>query len=156
MAALGQMSAGMVHELNQPLTALRTLSDSAGILLDQQRLDEVRGNLQRIDRHGRPPGATHFAAEDLRPQERLAAAPMLPLARAIADAQAVVGAALKPSMPWRSRSTSGRRPRGDGRRGRAQQRARQPDAQRDRRDGRRAGAHAGDLGVGRTHGGVTS
>ena len=29
MAALGQMSAGLVHELNQPLTALRTLSDNA-------------------------------------------------------------------------------------------------------------------------------
>ena len=37
MAALGQMSAGMVHELNQPLTALRTLSDSAGILLEHDR-----------------------------------------------------------------------------------------------------------------------
>ena len=48
MAALGQMSAGMVHELNQPLTAMRTLSDSAGILLDKSRLDDVRGNLQRI------------------------------------------------------------------------------------------------------------
>ena len=36
MAALGQMSAGMVHELNQPLTAMRTLSDNAGVLLDQQ------------------------------------------------------------------------------------------------------------------------
>lgn len=48
LAALGQMSAGMVHELNQPLTALRTLADSAGVLLDQQRPDDVRGNLRRI------------------------------------------------------------------------------------------------------------
>ena len=48
MAALGQMSAGMVHELNQPLTALRSLSNSAGILLDQDRRDDVRGNLSRI------------------------------------------------------------------------------------------------------------
>ncbi len=48
MAALGQMSAGLAHELNQPLTAMRTLSESAGILLDHQRHDEVRGNLQRI------------------------------------------------------------------------------------------------------------
>ena len=44
------MSAGMVHDLNQPLTALRTLSDSAGILLEHERLDDVRGNLQRINR----------------------------------------------------------------------------------------------------------
>jgi len=48
MAALGQMSAGMMHELNQPLAAMRTLSDNACVLLDQARLPEVRGNLQRL------------------------------------------------------------------------------------------------------------
>jgi len=57
MAAFGQMSAGMVHELNQPLAAMRTLSDNACVLLDQDRLGDVRGNLQRIaylvDRLGR-------------------------------------------------------------------------------------------------------
>ncbi|NML97164.1 sensor histidine kinase [Paraburkholderia sp. RP-4-7] len=57
MAALGQMSAGMVHELNQPLAALRTLSDNACVLLEKTRLDDVRNNLQRIahlvDRLGR-------------------------------------------------------------------------------------------------------
>jgi two-component system, NtrC family, C4-dicarboxylate transport sensor histidine kinase DctB len=57
MAVLGQMSAGMVHELNQPLGALRTLSDNACVLLEQRRLEDVRGNLQRIahlvDRLGR-------------------------------------------------------------------------------------------------------
>jgi two-component system C4-dicarboxylate transport sensor histidine kinase DctB len=51
------MSAGVVHELNQPLGALRTLSDNACVLLEQDRLDDVRGNLQRIahlvDRLGR-------------------------------------------------------------------------------------------------------
>ncbi len=50
MAALGQMSAGLVHELNQPLTALRTLTESATLLLDQDRKTDVRGNLQRITR----------------------------------------------------------------------------------------------------------
>ena len=33
MAVLGQMSAGITHELNQPLAALRTLSDNARLLL---------------------------------------------------------------------------------------------------------------------------
>lgn len=59
MAALGQMSAGVVHELNQPLAALRTLSDNACVMLDRaaQPHEGVRGNLQHIaqlvDRLGR-------------------------------------------------------------------------------------------------------
>lgn len=48
MAVLGQISASLAHELNQPLAALRTLSDNAVVLIDKQRLDETRGNLQRI------------------------------------------------------------------------------------------------------------
>ncbi len=94
LAALGQMSAGMVHELNQPLTALRTLADSAGVLLEQQRPDEVRGNLQRItdmvDRLARLTSQLKtFAHKSDAPLAAVA------LARSIADAQAVVGAELK-------------------------------------------------------------
>jgi two-component system C4-dicarboxylate transport sensor histidine kinase DctB len=48
LAVLGQMSAGMVHELNQPLAALHTLSDNAALLIDRGRLDEAKGNLARI------------------------------------------------------------------------------------------------------------
>lgn len=50
MAALGQMSAGLAHELNQPLSAMRALSDNACVLLDSRRQDEARGNLERIGR----------------------------------------------------------------------------------------------------------
>ena len=62
MAALGQMSAGMVHELNQPLAAMRTLSDNACVMLnraaaDPGHLEGVQVNLERIanlvDRLGR-------------------------------------------------------------------------------------------------------
>ncbi|VTU17344.1 sensor histidine kinase [Variovorax sp. PBL-E5] len=94
MSALGQMSASMVHELNQPLTALRTLSDSAGILLDHDRPDEVRGNLQRItgmvDRLAR-------LTSQLKTFAHRSDAPLapVPLARSIADAQALVGAESK-------------------------------------------------------------
>jgi two-component system C4-dicarboxylate transport sensor histidine kinase DctB len=95
LAALGQMSAGMVHELNQPLTALRTLSESAGILLDHQRLDEVRGNLQRIsgmvDRLARLTARLKTFAhkgDDLKLQP-------VALLRSIADAQALLATELR-------------------------------------------------------------
>ena len=48
LAVLGQMSAGMVHELNQPLAALHTLSDNAVLLLERGRSDDARANLSRI------------------------------------------------------------------------------------------------------------
>jgi two-component system C4-dicarboxylate transport sensor histidine kinase DctB len=94
LAALGQMSAGMVHELNQPLTALRTLSDSAGILLDQDRHDDVRANLRRItgtvDRLGRLTSRLKSFAH----KSEAPVAPVL-LSRVVADTQAMVAAELK-------------------------------------------------------------
>lgn len=89
MAALGQMSAGVVHELNQPLTAMRTLSESAAILLDKSRFDDVRGNLQRIrgmvDRLARLTSQLKTFAH----KSELQLAPVA-LAQAVADAQLIV------------------------------------------------------------------
>ena len=48
LAVLGQMSASITHELNQPLTALRTMSDNAVLLFERGRLDDVRNNLKTI------------------------------------------------------------------------------------------------------------
>ena len=48
MAVLGQMAAGITHELNQPLTALHTMSDNARLLIERGRLEEARGNLATI------------------------------------------------------------------------------------------------------------
>lgn len=48
LSALGVMSASISHELNQPLAAIRTYSDNARILLEQQRWDDVGSNLALI------------------------------------------------------------------------------------------------------------
>jgi two-component system C4-dicarboxylate transport sensor histidine kinase DctB len=48
MAVLGQMSASITHELNQPLTALRTMSDNAVLLFERGRMAEARENLVKI------------------------------------------------------------------------------------------------------------
>ncbi|SDD52420.1 two-component system, NtrC family, C4-dicarboxylate transport sensor histidine kinase DctB [Variovorax sp. CF079] len=94
MAALGQMSAGVVHELNQPLTAMRTLSESAAILLDKSRFDDVRGNLQRIrgmvDRLARLTSQLKTFAH----KSELPLAPV-PMAQIAADAQVIVAEASK-------------------------------------------------------------
>jgi two-component system C4-dicarboxylate transport sensor histidine kinase DctB len=48
LAALGQMSAGIVHELNQPLAALQTAADNAILFVDRGSIGDARGNLTRI------------------------------------------------------------------------------------------------------------
>jgi len=48
LALLGQMSAGIAHEINQPLTALRALSDNTRRLLQIGRTADVERNLQSI------------------------------------------------------------------------------------------------------------
>ena len=48
LAALGQMSAALSHEFNQPLAAVKTYADNAAILIDRQRSAEARDNLVRI------------------------------------------------------------------------------------------------------------
>lgn len=50
MAVLGQMSASITHELNQPLAAMQTLSDNAVKLLERGRHDEAKENLRMIAR----------------------------------------------------------------------------------------------------------
>ncbi|WP_176761168.1 sensor histidine kinase [Desulforhopalus singaporensis] len=48
LAVLGQMSAGINHELNQPLAAIRSYADNAKKFLEKDRLEEVCYNLDQI------------------------------------------------------------------------------------------------------------
>ena len=48
LAALGQMSAALSHELNQPLGAAKSYADNAAVFLDRNRIDDARKNITSI------------------------------------------------------------------------------------------------------------
>ncbi len=48
LSALGQMSAGISHELNQPLAAIRSFADNGRVLLYRGRHEEASENLTQI------------------------------------------------------------------------------------------------------------
>lgn len=49
LAVLGEMSAGVSHELNQPLAAMKTYLAGARLLLQRGRTEEALSSFQRID-----------------------------------------------------------------------------------------------------------
>jgi two-component system, NtrC family, C4-dicarboxylate transport sensor histidine kinase DctB len=49
LAALGEMSAAVSHELNQPLAAMKTYLAGARLLLQRKRHEEALSSFQRID-----------------------------------------------------------------------------------------------------------
>lgn len=56
LSALGQMSAGISHELNQPLMAIRSFAENAETLLARGRVGDVEANLSRISELARRMG----------------------------------------------------------------------------------------------------
>jgi two-component system C4-dicarboxylate transport sensor histidine kinase DctB len=48
LAVLGQLAAGINHELNQPLAAIRAYAENARTFLERERPDAVAGNLDQI------------------------------------------------------------------------------------------------------------
>ncbi|MEY9166406.1 two-component system C4-dicarboxylate transport sensor histidine kinase DctB [Sinorhizobium fredii] len=48
LAGLGQMSAALSHEFNQPLAAAKTYADSASLLIERGRTTEASDNVRRI------------------------------------------------------------------------------------------------------------
>jgi C4-dicarboxylate-specific signal transduction histidine kinase len=49
LAAIGQMSTAIAHELNQPLTGLRTLVYSAELLLSRNQIKETHNTLSQVE-----------------------------------------------------------------------------------------------------------
>ncbi|KQV81580.1 sensor histidine kinase [Rhizobium sp. Root1220] len=94
LAGLGQMSAALSHELNQPLAAAKTYADSAAMLIDRDRVEEARDNVRRIsaliDRMGAI--SRHLRNFARKPNEKLGA---VPLATVMADTLEIVAARVK-------------------------------------------------------------
>jgi two-component system C4-dicarboxylate transport sensor histidine kinase DctB len=89
LAVIGQLSTGIAHELNQPLSALRTLSGNGVRFLDRGDLGTTRANLERIaqlvDRMGLITGQLRTFARKSSGQLQA-----VPLGRAIDNALALL------------------------------------------------------------------
>jgi len=94
LAALGQMAAGITHELNQPLAALRTFSDNTRVLLQRGQLDAADGNLSAIadltERMGKITGQLKLFAGKARPRPQA-----VPVRRAVDRVLALMPARLR-------------------------------------------------------------
>ncbi len=88
LAALGQMSAALSHEFNQPLAAARAYADNAAQLMERARLDEARQNIDRIGRLIERMGAIsrHLRNFARKPNARLRP---VDLAETVQDAQEI-------------------------------------------------------------------
>ncbi|MEM8731135.1 MAG: ATP-binding protein [Pseudomonadota bacterium] len=85
LAALGQMSAALSHEINQPLAAVKSYAENAAQYLDRDRVPEARGNIQRIsemaDRMAKISG--HLRNFARRPADTLKPVPVGPMIEAV-------------------------------------------------------------------------
>ncbi len=89
LAALGQMSAALSHEFNQPLAAVKAYADNAATFLDRGRTDEARKNVSHIsDMADRMASISkHLRNFARRPQEKIGPIPLVPV---IEDAVALM------------------------------------------------------------------
>jgi len=78
LAALGQMSAALSHEFNQPLGAARNYAENAQLLIERGRVDEANANIGRIvgliERMSRI--SKHLRNFARKPNARLSAVPL--------------------------------------------------------------------------------
>jgi len=90
LAALGQMSAGLSHEFNQPLAAVKAYAENAATYLDRDRPDKARENVglisQMADRMATI--SKHLRNFARRPQEKIGPIPILAV---LDDALALMG-----------------------------------------------------------------
>lgn len=89
LSALGQMSAALSHEFNQPLAAVKSYADNAAAFLDRGRIPEASDNINRISKMADRMAtiSSHLRNFARRPQQ--ATGPLL-LNAVVLDAIAVV------------------------------------------------------------------
>ncbi len=96
LAALGQMSAALSHEINQPLAAVKTYAANAATFLERQKVEDARDNVSRIsqlaDRMASISG--HLRNFARRPQDDVGP---IDVRKAIDDALAIMEPRLKAS-----------------------------------------------------------
>ncbi len=94
LAALGQMSAALSHEINQPLAAAKSYADNACAYLDRDRPKEARQNIGRISELVDRMAAIskHLRNFARKPQEKIGP---IPLAVVINDAIEIMSGRLK-------------------------------------------------------------
>ena len=96
LAGLGEMSAALSHEINQPLAAVKSYAENARTYLMRNRIDEAEANIRRIsemtDRMARISGnLRNFARQ---PEDTLKPVPVID---AIHEAIAIIGPRLRQS-----------------------------------------------------------
>ncbi len=81
LAALGQLSVGITHEINQPLTAISSHTRSAKKWLEQQRSDKATQNLQKIETLlGKVAALTHHLKAFSRKSDgKISSVPVMPV-----------------------------------------------------------------------------
>lgn len=96
LSALGQMSAALSHEFNQPLAAVKSYAENARAFLDRNEVSEARDNIGRISKMADRMAtiSKHLRNFARRPQEAVGPVSLLPV---IDDALAVSEPRIKAS-----------------------------------------------------------
>jgi two-component system C4-dicarboxylate transport sensor histidine kinase DctB len=96
LSALGQMSAALSHEFNQPLAAVKAYAENARAFLDRNEVSEARDNIGRISKMADRMAtiSKHLRNFARRPQEAVGPVSLLPV---IDDALAVSEPRIKAS-----------------------------------------------------------
>lgn len=92
LSALGQMSAGLSHELNQPLMAIRQFAGNGALFLERGKIDRAAENLTRIEalagRMGRIiRNLRAFARQENEPVRRIDLVPVIDAALEMTEAR---------------------------------------------------------------------